>query len=291
MKNLRKPNAKYSKHLFLEEWNDIIFFIEDKDQSTKKVYKELLSNTFSDVTISNVFPLGGRIEVVNQCKKSHIEKKKEKAIYIIDGDLYILAGENTEIFSGLDELNNLFVLPRYCIENYLIEESAVLEILDEEDCIKELDILSDELSYAEWVANNNELFKQLYLNYAIACKCKCGVPTISYSINRLVSSDLGELDSQKVQNRINEVKVSILGVLDEDMYEEMSVDILSKFDDDDFIKRYVSGKDHLLPLLLTRMRKITKLRCTNDTYKVRLAKKSKPDDFQAIVDLYEELYV
>lgn len=290
MRELRKPAAKYSKHKFLTKWNDIIFFIEDKDSSTKKIYREMLIKTFKEKSIDNVFPLGGRIEVVNQCRKSMYERKKEKAIYIIDGDLYMLAGENEDIFGKLDELKNLFILPRYCVENFLIEEPSLVLLLDEEDLEKNETELEELLAFEDWISFNENLFKKLYLIYAIAHKIGLGVPTVNYSISKLVSSGDGTLDVNKVEERFNELENLIIEKIGEENYIANKKEVMEKIPEEGFLLKYVSGKDHLLPLLKKRMDRITKINCTNDTYKLRLAKKNFFQDFNSIVDFYNELY-
>lgn len=291
MRELRRPAARYAQSKFFTDRNDIIFFIEDTDKSTKKVYKEILKNIFVSYNISDIFPLGGRVEVINQCRKSMLEGKDEKAIYIVDGDLYTLCGENYDIFGNLDELNNLFVLSRYCIENYLLEEEAILEVMDEDDCVRDYNYICEELRYSEWLENNTPLFKELYINYAIAKGLCSGIPTIGYGINKLVSSNSGILDKEKVDKRNKYMKNELIKLYGLNIYNDRRKIVEANIGDkNNFLLQYVSGKDHLFTLLMTRMKRITKLKCDYSTYKVRMAKKVVPKEFTKIVDLVNSLY-
>lgn len=283
MELTRKLSAKYAKSIFFDEYNDIDVYIEDTAKGCKKLFTEILNNVFEGkYHIQHVFPLGGRIEVINKCRQSQ-EYNNRKEIFIIDGDLYLLTDDS------LKELKKLFCLNRYCIENYLIEEKAILNIMDEEDIYKDYTKLKEELNYQEWIEKNNELFTNLYIEYAIAKIICPDISTISYKITKLVSSNIGLLDKNKVEQRINEVKKEIIDRLGEEIYKKTRCSIESKIDcrDTNFIIKYVSGKDHLFPLLKTRINTITKISVRNTSLKLRLAKKIYFSDLKEILEIID----
>ena len=282
----RKVSAKYAKHHFLKKTNEIFFFIEDTDKGTKKVFLEILKKFFPDKKIAEVFPLGGRKAVYDKCKESKNRNKNE--IYIVDGDMFLISGEDTSLYKDIDKLDNLFVLPRYCIENYLIEKNAIQLILDEEESERDIKELVDLLDYDEWIKTNEELFKELYRVYAVSHKMKSGIKTVKFKILDLCRGP-GILCENKIQERIDEIKQKLINDYGNEEYEKQVEYVNNKLESFDIYTSYVSGKDHLLPMIFARMRTITKLRGETATYKVRLAKKVFPNDFEGIVEMYEKM--
>ncbi|WP_430885219.1 DUF4435 domain-containing protein [Fusibacter sp. JL216-2] len=287
----RKASAKHAKHLFLKDYNDINFYIEDKDKVTKKVFLQLLKSTFPELRLSNIFPLGGRSEVVKECRKSQEKGVNEKAIYIIDGDIYLLTGEFNELYTDLDDLTKLFVLPRYCIENFLIEEKSISDLLDDEDQTRDKIDLESELAFENWLNKQCELFKELYLHYAISMKLKMGIPTISQKLSSLISSGSGDLDAEKVNRKSKEIKEKIIELYGELVFDEEYNRIKGNINDNcDFALKYVSGKDHLFPLLLLKANSIVRIKSCNDNLKIRLAKKVSSDTLTELYEFTTALY-
>ncbi len=287
----RKTTAKHARHLFLKDYNDIVFYIEDNDRVTKKVFLQLLRNTFPELKLSNIFPLGGRSEVVKTCRKAQERGLSEKAIYIIDGDIYLLAGEFNELYSNLGELEKLFILPRYCIENFLIEEKSFTDLLDDEDCTREKKDITNEFAFDEWLVKHCELFRELYIHYAISMKLQIGLPTISEKLGKLISSGNGDLDSNKVYNKVSEIKQVIIDMYGEYIYLQEYDYITNNINEKcDFSLKYVSGKDHLFPLLLLRANSITRIQSCHDNLKIRLSKKVSSNILSELYDFANTLY-
>ncbi|WP_066496922.1 DUF4435 domain-containing protein [Abyssisolibacter fermentans] len=291
MQNERTTAAKYSKHNFLSNDNDLIFFVEDTNIASRKLYSEILSTVFSDISMDNIYPLGNRIEVVKQCKKKQNLDDTRREIYIIDGDLYLLSGEDNTIFADIEELDKLFTLPRYCIENFLISENSLIDILDEEDTVKHRDDIMSKLNYSEWKIKNNELFKKLYIEYAICKKEIKYIPTIGYGINKLVSCGEGELDPKKVDDRIRDLQKQIISKIGNDRYKNARKFVEESIRyEDEFMLYYVSAKDHLLPLLYPRLNGITKLNCPKDTYLIKFAKRLDKEKLNDLLEFVSKLY-
>lgn len=271
----RKTVAKYSKSVFFEEYNDIDIYIEDTECGAKKIYLEIFKKMFGDeIKINDIYPLGGRVEVVTECKKNKNSSNERKELYLIDGDLYLLTGENLEIFSGIDEIDNLIKLPCYCLENILINENSFLEIMDEENMDLTFSELQEKLKYEEWVNSNNLLFRELYIEFALIKKIKPQLPNVSCKITDLVSSNTGLLNEEKISKKISEISEELKNEVGIELYNIEREKTISKISDETvFMFKYVSGKDHLIPLLLTRIRSIIKFKVPNSIFKLRLAKK------------------
>src|SRR5208283_2113686 len=124
---LWSSKAKKAKAVFFRQWNDIDIFIEDTEKSSKKIFRQILSRCFVDkYRVAEIFPLGGREAVITACQGDQIDGGNPR-IYLIDGDLSLILGIR------VPSLKRLFVLPIYCIENLLIDETAVVEVLFEEN--------------------------------------------------------------------------------------------------------------------------------------------------------------
>lgn len=268
--------ARSAKSVLFEEFNDIDIFIEDTAHGYVKLFTEIFSRLFDGkYKVSNVFPLGGRDAVVSQCQ-SNQGGFKRPTLYVIDGDLHLISDDQRI------ELEGLYELPFYCIENILVDKAAILEIMNEEDAEKLREQIDKEFNFDEWVRVNAPLFSALFVEYAVCFKFCPDIKTVSFPVTDLVSSNKGILDSVKVEDRIQKLRNSILQKIDEQTYlneKQLCQSRINRLAGS--ILGYVSGKDYLLPLMITRTRSIVKTKCPNINLKLRLAMKCNLD---AILD-------
>src|SRR5579883_2328839 len=140
----RLVSSKSARAILLEDYNDLDVYVEDTSDGYRKIYKELLNKVFDgQLTIQHILPIGDRNQVIQECYKNQIPNGRKK-IFIVDGDLYLL--NNTNIIN----LNGLYVLPRYCIENYLLDETAIVEVYYEEDPSLEKNQIEVGLDFKNW---------------------------------------------------------------------------------------------------------------------------------------------
>jgi len=262
----RSEKGKKAKSLFFTQFNDIDIYVEDKSKGTRKLYREIFTRAMAGrYRIETVFPLGNKLTVLKQCEEDQ-QIGGRLRLYIVDADLDLLNGSNPK------ELKRLFVLNRYCIENYLVDEQAIVSVINEEDLEKQAPEIKSEFDFGYWVRSNEHELFELFVLYALAKKVCPEFPTVSYSVSKLVSSNHGIVDFAKVEERKNEVKKSLLEIVDSNLLRDQCRDALNMtcqhFGDK---LRYISGKDYLLPLILMRMRWITKLRADNEVIKLRLS--------------------
>lgn len=264
-----RSNAGLSaKSVFFEEYNDIDIYIEDTAHGYVKLFTEIFSRLFEgEYKISNVFPLGGRQAVIDECTRWQGIFTRP-SLYIVDGDMYLLTGKNHP------ELDGLYALPMYCIENMLIDENALIEILNEEDAVKLKDQIQSDFDFESWMEHNLPSLKKLYTEYAVCFDLCPDIQTVSYPISSLVSSNRGELDEVKVSNRVSTLKAEVIDRAGATAYYERYEMFSSKINDSvDSISKYISGKDCLIPLMLTRSRLIVNTKISNLNFKLRLAMK------------------
>lgn len=275
----RKLAGKSAKSILLEEFNDLDVYIEDTAIGFKKIFTELLNKAFkSKYKIEHVFPLGTRDNVISKCRENQNSDGRKK-VYIVDGDLYLMRGEKEE------DLQGLFVLPRYCIENFLLDENALIDILYEEDPELTKEDITSKLNFRNWIELNNESLVNLFTDYAIAHKLMPEVETVGYKVSNLTTSGNGIVCHHKVAARIQELSSMVKEKVGESVYNEEHSRIVDEINNEENkIFKYVSGKDYLIPLLQSRCKTFAKLSSSNTNIKLRLAIKSNVQDLENVVE-------
>lgn len=264
----RSSAALSAKSVFFEEYNDIDIYIEDTAVGYVKLFTEIFSRLFEgEYRISNVYPLGGRGAVLEECERWQ-GKFSRPSLYIIDGDMYLLTKEEKV------QLDGLYILPMYCIENMLIDEAALIEVLNEEETVRLKNQIKLDFDFNHWLAINISSLTELFIEYAVCFELCPEMQTVAYPVSNLVSSNRGELDEVKVNSRIEELKNKIIGIVGEEVYYQRRVVLAGKVNGcTDLICKYISGKDYLIPLMLTRARSVVKTKIPNLNFKLRLAMK------------------
>lgn len=263
----RNLKAKVAKATFFDDYNEIDIFIEDTAKGYKKLFAKILQRVLGqNFKVENVFPLGGRTGVLRACRDDQGARDRAR-IYIIDGDLYLLAGENEDT-----NLNGLFVLPRYCIENHLICKMSLLSIMEEEDPDKSLETLESLFDYDAWLNAVKSNLVDLFVEYGVAKRIAPTVQTVAYGYKGLVSSNTGEVDPIKVTSRIADVRQAIIAIAGQELYDTTKAEISSLVShDEDSLLSVVSGKDILMPLLMMRCKRLVSLTAPNLSLKLRIA--------------------
>lgn len=103
--------------IFYAQFNELEFYVEDVDQ--EHFYFNVLRNLFPALKFEKIFSLNGKTNVKNEARINVGNKKK---VYIVDLDF-------DHILETIEELDNLFYLKKYSIENYLISKPMVYEVI------------------------------------------------------------------------------------------------------------------------------------------------------------------
>lgn len=103
------------------QFNEIEFFVEDTEQ--EHFYFNILKKLFPNLKFEKIFPLNGKNNVSDAAKLNIGNKKK---VYIVDLDF-------DNILNCVQNIENLFYLRRYSIENYLFSRNAVYEVIRTKD--------------------------------------------------------------------------------------------------------------------------------------------------------------
>jgi len=276
----RSLTGRHARSVFFEDVNEIDIYIEDTAYGYEKLFSLIFSRIFDGkYKIKKVFPLGGRANVIEQ-HASH-EETGRPYLYVIDGDLYLISGESISSDKGL------YKLPFYCIENILCDPQAFSELLNEEDPVSMKENLNSLFAYNEWLVNNEPKLFRLFIEYSISFKANPEKQTVSFPVNNLVSSNDGNIDEEKLNNRASQIKQSAIDKVGNDSYIELYDSFILDFESNNLSKMdVISGKDYLFPLLKTRFKSIVKTRIPDINFKIRLAMKC---DVSKVMD--SQLYV
>ena len=249
-------NLKSLKALprFFQYRNDIDIFTEDK-VADKEFYKNLFERLLDGkVKVNDVTPLGSKTNVVATYKGDDKTDKRKK-YYIVDGDLDLIYSNNL-----VDE-NNLISLDRYCIENYLIDETGVIELIYLHIATDKKEDIKQRIAFNSWLSEHTKCLVNLFFHFAILKKYSEG-PEIKSCHSFLLSQNKATvLDAKKITAYAELVKIQIIkklgeiGDKDPKKSYQAEIDFLSAkwgYTQDALLK-IVSGKNYLLPLLQFRI--------------------------------------
>lgn len=250
--------------------NDIEIFVEDS--SAKNVWRELLKNFLPDgIQFEDPIQLGSRKNVVDECRRDQIADGRKK-LYIIDADLDLLKGVPKP------NLRHLYRLRSYCLENYLLNEPALVDVVTLLDVDASPAQAKASLRFSEWVEKNSSLLTKLFVCYATSHQLAEQHQTIGYSVVRLAQdSPLNdELCPSKTGVRIFGINRLVCRDVGPGPLREFSSVVQSNSSRLGPL-RFASGKDYLLPLIRARLRRLFGSQLPPDTLKVLLARATTKD--------------
>lgn len=233
-------DARQLVSAFTQFRNSINVYTEDDDKD-KKFYVTLLKRLFqgTGIIINDVTPLGCCDNVIEACRTDNDSFPK---IYIVDGDIDLMVNPKAPI-------DHLFVLSRYSIENYVIDENAFYRVYDE------LDYKHDEQTLRTLVDFNSMMdcacvpLIGLFHHFAISQK----------NLNRFILKDIsqvtnkdGEIDESRVLFEKEFVKQDVCrnSTITSEAFDQELSSFAAKFPASrETLLNVVSGKDYLLPYI------------------------------------------
>ncbi|MEP4533485.1 MAG: DUF4435 domain-containing protein [Cyclobacteriaceae bacterium] len=166
-----------SEDLFYLQWNDISFFVEDENQ--QNFYHCILKTLFPEIKIEKIFPLGGKDPVLIHCKSNLGDKTK---IYLVDKDF-------DDILNKIEEIDNLFYLERYSIENYLIDKDSLIDYIISERPLLNRNTVVQDLEIDTIISNIKlAIYDLVLLHFVVQRKCN-SLKNISMGYERFVEYD------------------------------------------------------------------------------------------------------
>ena len=232
-----------SKAVLYRPLQDISIYVED--EGSEAFYKELFNRLVGEyVKIATVIPLRGRNNVID---KAHGYTDSHPALFLIDGDLYWVAG------LPLPMSPNIYVHSCYCVENYLFCEKAMKEIV-----VESLGTVDEEYAQRilEWEnirIRVQEHLVPLFIDFAVTFKLCPAVETVASGLGCLLTQQkrgLPEIDKNKVNKLRSELRKKTLAIsgVSISMYERERLKIEKRVQLLPDPIDIVSGKDFLIPI-------------------------------------------
>ena len=188
----RSESGKFAKHKFFSQYNDIDIFIEDTAHGSKKIFTEILRRVMKgSVSIDSIFPIGSKPTVIKRCRNDQGARGK-KAIYIVDGDYEVAAS------SPPPKLKRFYLLNRYCIENYLLDEAAIAAVISDSIIDQDVETITSDLDMETWrsrvTPHLNEVANALVIASLKSCEC---LPTVKIDLNKIQGTEHDKIDGAK----------------------------------------------------------------------------------------------
>ncbi|MBT3068003.1 DUF4435 domain-containing protein [Rhodoferax sp. U11-2br] len=159
-------NSAYKGFLFFE------------DSGTEIFYEEIVKKIIPNPNDVRIICLNGKESLINHCRNQTHQPTKKKSLYILDKDFDDLLNKCTND-------NSIIYLEKYSIENYLLERSAFLLVIQEEKPrFANLNIIDENLSWEDFININYPLFFELSSLFLISQEFSLGIPCCSEPIQK-----------------------------------------------------------------------------------------------------------
>ena len=258
---------------FWRPWNDIDIYVEDTAYTN--MYKIMISNILrGKAKVNKLFPAGGKEEVLKICRECQ-EYSLRKTLFLVDGDLTTLTGEQ------VPQLKYLYQLSVHCAENLVVLERAITEVAFECSGSMNMPEIREELRFETWKKDVVSKMFPLYQVFAAAAILRVGAKSVSVNARALVDGTLPSetaLSSEFVQNEKRRVEETCIESVGREEYEEAIQKVCSRSPrsvEEQF--KILSGKYVLLPLLDYHLREKVGFRDHGKVLKNRLARYSAGD--------------
>ncbi|MBO1361504.1 DUF4435 domain-containing protein [Acetobacter sacchari] len=117
----RSAGGLAAADIFYRNYNNFNFYVEDQDK--ENLYYEILRKIFPSLRFDKIFPLGGKSNIIVHARDS-ANASLPNRVYIVDKDF-------DDLLHKKETISNVFYLNKFCIENFLIQESALIEVIVE----------------------------------------------------------------------------------------------------------------------------------------------------------------
>jgi hypothetical protein len=157
-----------ARDIFFTQFNEVNFYVEDNEQ--ENLYLEILGRLFPRLRITQIFGLGGKANLLKHARDPVNAANAGKSVYILDKDFDDLLGHVV-----IDQ-PNVFYLDRYSIENYLVEEQALVQIALESNPRSRREDLRRDLAFKDFYAACLSSLKVLCAHFFAVQRFALGIP-------------------------------------------------------------------------------------------------------------------
>ena len=257
------PTAARALGVLTSRNNDIEVYVEDT--GTPNLWLKLLRRYLpANRKLNSVNVLGSKTKVIQACKlDQQIDGRKK--LYIIDADLELLTGRKKP------RLRHLYRLRGYCVENYLLEESALVSAVTTLNTAIDESFARRQIDFDGWWQRNRRCLESLFVCYAVTYELKRAEQTVGFSVYRLLESqNSGDLSESKVSARIIQLYRKVRAdVSKEDarlVYDKVRTNAASIG-----VTRFASGKHYLFPPIYQLIKSNNSTNITVNSFMVLVA--------------------
>lgn len=261
--------------VFTQFRNTINIYTEDEEKD-KRFYKVLFERLLCEtgIVVKDITPLGNCHNVIDACHKDTSTFPK---LYIVDGDIDLMLNPKaTE--------KNLYVLDRYCIENFLIDENSVYRVFDEFDYIHADTNIRDLIRYDDIISSIVEPLMDMFRHFAVAKKL------MGFFVIKKISCilDKDRICSEKLETEKSFIKNNCYNnnISEEDFDIELRKMETFYPNTNENMFKYVSAKNYLLPYIVDYCKKKLGLSIglPQDNWKYQFAKHCNIDNLSGLRD-------
>ena len=262
---------------FFAPYNDITIIVEDKDK--ENFYTEVMNQLFQGVlSITKVLGVGGKREVLNRLAERGGNSQRWREFYIVDGDFDELLGLTTP-----DSIY-FYRLRQYDIESYLVEETAICRIAEEERPRASAAEYRDLFHIQSWVGSIVDASLRLAACAALLQKLDETQTGISQSIEMYVSQNPILPDELQIESHIGRVRSS-QSIVARQRFDHLLEEMISRMGASSHERmRWVSGKDILIPLVIRLLRTQVRRSLSKESVCFRLARNCEFNDLGELRD-------
>jgi hypothetical protein len=185
---------RYAQSAFFCQFNDVDFYVEDEGQ--ENLYFCILKKLFPRIRFEHIHPLRGKQNTIAHAKANWSPRK---SVYLLDKDFDDLLGR-------IHVQANVFYLDKFCIENFLVEEKAIIKfIIDEKPRLKSADVCGKFRFQSEWDEIINQL-SRLFAYFFVVQKHNIALPSTGQAPDCFCLPTKCSLDSEKVSQYVKRLR-------------------------------------------------------------------------------------
>ncbi len=261
---------------------DLIIFTEDKC-CCKLFYDKLFERIGSQVGLkTKTVQLGSCDDVQKSCETD--TNRSYPKLYVIDGDLFLM-------YEPKKMGPNFFPLNRYCIENFLLDVNAIIELAYFSNGVKDKETLKKELDYdGIMLSLAQEMFPIYHRNVILKCLKdrheNRGWGFFYDSAKKRFKSDVIEREKKTIEQEIKDFVKNdcIVAHLLDDMELSYPSTVSNAL-------IFLSGKDCILSYLICQIEQKTgtNIGMNRNALKLFLAEKCDLNSFSALINKMQEV--
>ena len=260
---------------FYAAYNDITIIVEDEGK--ENFYTEVLKRLFDGgLRITRVLGVGGKRQVLRRFEERGPSPQGRREFYIVEvavDELLGLAHPDSDYF---------YRLRQYDIESFLVEETAICRIAQEERPRTSESEYRDLLQVDSWIVEVANASLRLAACAALVQESNETQSGVSQSIEQYVDHDSTLPDESKIGSHIGLVRAS-QSVVEHQEFDRLIEQMIARMGTSNHERmRWVSGKYIIIPLVIRLLRAQVRRSLGKESLCFRLARNC---EFQGLAEL------